>query len=236
MQTVLITGTSRGLGLALTRHYAAEGWQVIACCRQPEKAEALRQVRGNVLVRRMDVTQPEQVHAVAEEFRGKAIDLLINNAGVFGPGVYGDGSGTPGQTLGSLDYQGWMDALGVNVLGPLRVAEALLPSLEKAPRPVVATMSSIFGSVASLWSGNYYVSRSAKAALNMAMSVFARDVQPRNVISVVFHPGWMKTDMGGPHAPVEVADSVRGVTSLISRLEPKDSGRFLQFDGAELPW
>jgi NAD(P)-dependent dehydrogenase (short-subunit alcohol dehydrogenase family) len=231
MSRVLVTGANRGLGLELTRQYAAEGWQVIACCRTPGRATALQDladsVDGRVTVRAMDVTDSRSIGTAAEEIGADAIDLLINNAGVMGPVEW-----SPGRT----DYAVWSDLFDVNVLAPMRVIEAFVPALARGQRKLIVTLSSRLGSVSLAAAPFAMPYRTSKAAVNMAMRCAALALAPEGISCVVVHPGWVRTDMGGSGADLAPSESVTGLRRVIDGLGPEQSGQFFNHDGAPLPW
>ena len=158
---------------------------------------------------------------------GRPIDLLINNAGIYGP---------DSDQLGRFDYGAWERVLAVNTLGPLRVTEALLPNLRAGSKRTVATLTSAMGSIADNTSGGALFYRSSKAALNAAMKTLAIALRSERFTVVVLHPGWVRTDMGGPAATLDVATSAAGLIEVIAGLAPADTGRFLNYNGAALPW
>jgi NAD(P)-dependent dehydrogenase (short-subunit alcohol dehydrogenase family) len=235
MPTVLITGASRGLGLEFARQYAADGWRVHACCRRPERASDLAALAGDgaVTLHALDVSDFAAVDALARELRGTAIDVLINNAGLFGPKFQAEND--PGQLFGTMDYDVWSRLLTVNTMAPLRMAEAFMAHVAASDERKIVAMSTSLASVERT-DGRHYAYRSSKAALNMVMATLARDLAPRGVIVAVFCPGWVKTDMGGPSATVETTDSIRGLRRRIAELTPEGAGRFLRFDGEPVPW
>jgi len=231
MPTVFVTGASRGLGLEFCRQYAAAGWQVLGGCRDPRGAEALK--KAGVAVYKLNVDSDASVTDLARALEGQAIDVLILNAGV----------GTRERDrLGILDYGLWRDVLNTNLLGAMRVAEALLSHLGRGSLRKIVGITSGLGSHARLQRegggnrGAYYIYRTSKAALNMAMQGLAVDLAPRGFVCVALHPGWVRTDMGGPSAPLDVTQSVAGMRKTIDRLNAKDNGRFLGHDGAEMAW
>ena len=187
MPTVLITGASRGIGREFARQYEAGGWRVIATCRDPSKYD----LEGEVY--RLDVTDPDSVAALHRELKGEAIDLLINNAGIYGP---------RGLEFGSLDYDSWEEVLRTNVLGPMRVAEAIADQLVASGKKKMVFISSKVGSIADNSSGGSYIYRSSKTALNMAVKSLSLDLSGKGVICLMLHPGWVQTDMGGASAPL----------------------------------
>jgi NAD(P)-dependent dehydrogenase (short-subunit alcohol dehydrogenase family) len=231
MPTVLVTGANRGLGLEFTRQYLADGWEVIAGCRNPRAAEKLRALEGSsagsLTVLEMDVADGASVERAAARLEAPAIDIAINGAGVMG------GSG---QKLGSLDYRDWIQVLEVNLLGPARVCEAFLERIRASERRLIVTVTSGMGSLADNTSGGSILYRTSKAAVNMLMRTTAIDLKPQRVTCIVVNPGWVKTDMGGPNAKISAAESVGAMRRLIAKLGPEDSGRFYNYDGREYPW
>jgi NAD(P)-dependent dehydrogenase (short-subunit alcohol dehydrogenase family) len=226
MATIVITGASRGLGLEFVRQYAADGDRVIAACRHPDKATALKAIKGDVRVVALDIADAGSIHALAETLGIEPIDIVINNAGVYGKA----------QSLSKTDYAAWEDVFRINTIGPLHLTDALLPRLAAGKRKLVVAITSLMGSIADNSSGGYYAYRSSKAGLNAVFKSLSVDLKPSGVTAVVLHPGWVKTDMGGANAPLEPKDSVSGMRAVISKLDIKDSGRFLDFRGKELPW
>ena len=226
MPTVFITGASRGLGLEFARQYAGEGWRVLAACRAPAQAAALDAIAGDVTVLPLDVADRDAVAGLPARLGEGAIDLLINNAGVYGRG----------QSLGRIDYAGWESVLRTNVLGPIAVAEALLPNLRRAGGARIALMSSKMGSIADNTSGGTYAYRSSKAALNAAGRSLAHDLAGEGIAVIMLHPGWVRTDMGGAGGLIDAPESVAGLRRVIAGAEMRHSGRFYAYDGAEIPW
>ena len=200
MQTILITGANRGIGLEFVRQYAAEGAKVHACARRPEDADALSKIAhesgGKVCLHRLDVADFAAIDLLAQSMDGEPIDLLINNAGIYGP---------QHQTADRIDYDGWGQTFTVNTMAPVRMVQAFLPNLKAGSGKKVVTITSQMGSIADN-NGGYYVYRSAKAALNSAMKGLSVDLAGTGLTVVVLHPGWVKTDMGGPDAPLEPED------------------------------
>jgi NAD(P)-dependent dehydrogenase (short-subunit alcohol dehydrogenase family) len=226
MSTVLITGASRGLGLEFAAQYAADGYLVHAACRDPDEATALRAVGRGVRVHRMDVTSPAEVTELARLLQGEPIDLLINNAGVFGPRDYG---------LGHIDFAAWERVLRINTLAPLRVAETFVDHVARGDLKRMAFITSRLGSIAEN-AGGGYIYKSSKAALNAAVRSLAGDLGSRRIVAVVIHPGWVQTDMGGANATLRPAESVASMRRVLARLTPDDNGRFFNYDGGALPW
>jgi NAD(P)-dependent dehydrogenase (short-subunit alcohol dehydrogenase family) len=175
----------------------------------------------------MDVTDPHSIQRAGADFAGEAIDVLINSAGVFGK---------ENQKAGNIDYQSWKEVLDVNTLGPLRVTEAFIGQIARSERKLVVTITSGMGSLSDNTSGSAIPYRSSKAAVNMAMRSAAIDLASRGIACVLVNPGWVKTDMGGPSAPLAPTESVAALKRLIATLGLAQSGKFFNYDGHEYPW
>ena len=230
MPRMLVTGANRGLGLEFVKQYAADGWTVDACCRSPEKATALHEMQeaapDTLKIHRLDVGDFDAVDRLSKELNGCPIELLINNAG-----IYRGARVSPAD----LDYEEWLDSFRVNTIAPIKMAEAFLPQLEAGAEHCVVNISSKMGSIADNTSGSSYPYRSSKAALNASVKSMSIDLKDKGVI-VAMHPGWVATDMGGANAPLSIPQSVASMRKVIGGLKIEDSGRFLAFDGEELPW
>ena len=236
MPSVLITGASRGLGLEFVRQYAADGWQVFACARDPDTPPlAAAAALGNVAVHALDVTDQSAVTALARQLAGTPLDVLLNVAGSMGSRSFAS-DGLEMQRFGAIDYEDWLRILQVNVLGQTRMAEAFASHVAASEQRKVITLSSMLGSMGLNTRGGLYAYRSSKAAVNAVMKSMAVDLQSKGIIAIPMHPGWVRTDMGGPNATVDPVDSVAGMRRVIAGLTLADSGRFLQYDGVELPW
>lgn len=228
MPSVLITGASRGIGLELARACAADGWRVHACCRRPEAAEELaRALEGlDGRVHRLDVTDATAIEALAAALAPEPIDLLVNNAGIFG----GE------QDFGSVDYASWEQVWRTNVIAPCRVAEAFVPHVAASALRRMAFVSSISGSIASVDAGGGYIYQSSKTGLNMVVVNLARDLAARGITVLALHPGWVRTDMGGAQAPVSPEESIAGMRRVIAQSGPEHSGTLRDYRGEHLPW
>ena len=226
MTTVMITGAARGLGLEFTKLYAARGWKVLACARQPD---GLKGIKGDVQHHPLEVTDYKAVKALAKKLSVEAIDILICNAGV--GGSRGDG----GQDLGSLDPAEWRRIFEINTLAPLMMAEAFADHVARSQQKKLIAITSILGSLAHNNGGRYFY-RASKTALNMEWNCLAKDLEGKGVICVALHPGWVQTDMGGSSAPLTIDQSVPAMVKTIDGFTPKHNGRYIQYDGAELAW
>ena len=224
MTTILITGASRGLGLEFARQFYNEGCRVIATCRNPKDANALNAI-GDIDVHALDITDDKNVATLADNLRGENIDILINNAGVIGQR---DG-------FGKLDYDIWAETMDTNVFGPMRVAEAFRDNVMNSEKKQMIFITSRMGSITEAVP-NAYVYRSSKAALNMAVKCLSGELAEQGLIAVLFHPGHVQTDMGGQAAPVTPQKSIEGMKNQIVGLTRDDNGRFLSYDGHQIPW
>lgn len=227
METVLLTGANRGLGLEFARQYAARGWRVIATCRRPAEARDLAGLGGEVEIHPLDVDDFDAIESLAAELEGTAVDLLLNNAGVLGP--------VPA-SLGRIDYAGWQATLATNALAPLRMAECFRPHVARSGRKLIVSLSSRMGSIGENASGGDYIYRSSKAALNMVMKSLSLDLRSQGITVAVLHPGWAQTDMGGPSASVGVAESVSGMARVIDGLGLAQTGSFHNYDASSIDW
>jgi NAD(P)-dependent dehydrogenase (short-subunit alcohol dehydrogenase family) len=228
LPSILITGASRGLGLEFARQYEADGWQVFATCRHPNSAADLQNLTkaGMLKIFRLDVTDETTIQETSRQIK-EPIDVLINCAGIAGP---------RDQRTGNVDYAAWYAVLNVNAMGPLRVTEAFRTHLARSKRKLVVTITSGMGSIGDNSSGGFIPYRSSKAAVNMVMRTVAIDLADRGIVSVLINPGWVKTDMGGPNAPLTAGESVSAMRRLMSTLGPALSGRFFSHNGREYPW
>ncbi len=225
MTTSLVTGAGRGIGLELVRQLRARGDDVIATVRRPEAGAALAELGARVEA--LDVDDPASVDSLAARLEGTPVDLLINNAGVYGQ---------RGADLDSLDLEDALATFRTNALGPLRVTRALLPALRAGAGKRVVQVTSKMGSIDDNGSGGSYGYRASKAALNALNRSLSVDLAPEGFTCVVLHPGWVQTDMGGSAAPVSVEESARGMLAVLDGLGPGDTGRFFDFRGEEIPW
>jgi NAD(P)-dependent dehydrogenase (short-subunit alcohol dehydrogenase family) len=223
MPSVLVTGANRGIGLEFARQYAGDGWQVVAACRDPAAATALKAAKGDVRIEALDIGDDRQIADLAKRLGDLPIDVLINNAGVYGP------------SSGS-DTDAWLDVLRVNCIGPLHLAERLAGNVVRSKRRVIASLTSGMGSIAQNDGGGYLIYRTSKAALNMAMRSLAGELRQRKVTVIVVSPGWVRTDMGGSSAPLSPQESVAAMRRLFDGAKLADSGNFFDRGGHEIPW
>jgi NAD(P)-dependent dehydrogenase (short-subunit alcohol dehydrogenase family) len=230
MSILLITGANRGIGYELTKEFARRRWQVLACCRCPDDAGDLQElaaVAEKVAVHRLDVTDLAQIRELAGRLAGTPIDILLNNAGSYGPAQQG---------FGETDEDAWLETFRINSIAPLRMAESFVEHVAASERRVIATIGSVMGSIAENDSGGQYAYRSSKAAAHMVMKGLAVDLAPRGIIAVALHPGWVRTRMGGDAAPLSPEESAAGLAGVLLGLRKEQSGTLLDYHGNLHPW
>jgi NAD(P)-dependent dehydrogenase (short-subunit alcohol dehydrogenase family) len=234
--TVLITGANRGLGLEFARQYAADGWNVIASCRRPEQADDLRVLAekfDRVAVERLDVTSGDQVTALASKFSDQPIDVLLNNAGIYGT--------LEKQTLGTFDYEELKKVFDVNTIGALRVTEAFLNNVVASDQKKIISLGGGMGtqSIGPLFGGHYFVKMS-KAAHLMAMGVLQKDMKDSGIIVTMISPGRVDTqlmrDSGWTGPSISAAESAHHVRERIALLDGSMRGKLITYEGQIIPW
>ncbi|MGC3990653.1 MAG: SDR family oxidoreductase [Chthoniobacteraceae bacterium] len=218
---ILVTGANRGIGLALVAQLKAAGWHVIATCRNPDAAEDLKSLGVPVLA--LDVTDEHSVARAAAQVG--ELDVLVNNAAIFPE----EGN----ETLDEMKLEWFREAFETNVLGVVRVTRAFLPLLRKGRHPRVVNISSGAGSIADKDDHAYYAYSTSKAALNMLTRAMAAEYKPLGVCVVALSPGWVQTDMGGPHAPLLPAESATAIATTIQRLSLEHTSRFIDRNGRD---
>lgn len=242
-ETVLITGSNRGIGLAFAKTYAEKGWTVIATARTPDDSvelKALAAQHKTVVPERLDVTDEAGIKALAAKYKGKPIDVLINNAGI--------GDFTGGATLGAFDAKLFERVMATNVLGPLLVSQAFMENVAGSGQKKIVAVTSLTGVLGTTLrkqvrrDHTYYYSTS-KTALNMAMKTLAADVRERGVIVGIVHPGGADTDLlrsaygGKSPASARTPDEVAlGMANIIAGLTLDNSDRVMGYDGKPLAW
>ncbi len=232
MKTVLITGANRGIGLEFVRQYADNGWRVLACARNPSTSSDLNQLAAKfpdvIHIHALDVTDHERIAQLSHELSTDNIDLLINNAGAY-PTVRG-------ATFHQVDYDAWGYAFKVNSMAPLKMVDAFFPQISRSESKKIVTITSKMGSVTDNRGGGSYVYRSSKSAVNIVMKSLAIDLESKGFVVALLHPGWVRTDMGGPNGLISAEKSVSGMRRVIDGLTHTDTGKFFAFDGQIIPW
>lgn len=236
MPTTLITGANQGLGLELSRQYAAAGWRVIACCRRPAQAaelKALAETGLPVELQQLDITDTQAVRALATRLDGEPIDLLLNNAGIIGPPPLLENLYR--QHFGSIDYVAWEQVLATNLFGPVRMTEAFVEHVAASSLRLVVSLSSTTGSITeSRREALAYTS--SKAALNKAMTVIAGQLRGRGITVALLCPGYVQTRMNLGGAELSPEDSVTGMRQVIAGLTLEDTGCFRRYNGETIAW
>ena len=230
MTNVLITGANRGLGLGFVKIFLAKNANVICTTRNisgsPELLECKKKCPNNIEVLELDLLKENSGNTLSDLLSDKPIDILINNAGV----------GNSNQQFGSVSSKPWVELLKVNLIAPLMITQSIIENVKKSSGKKIYFLSSQLGSIGDNTSGGMYIYRSSKTGLNQIVKSLSVDLKVHGITVVSLHPGWVKTDMGGPNAPVSIEESIKGMMKVIEATEIRDTGRFLDYDGKELPW
>ncbi len=234
--TVLVTGSNRGIGLEWVRHYADEGWHVIATCRTPERAaelNALAQSSDNIVVEELDVTDLAEIDALAAKYEGQPIDILLNNAALLGD--------IEKQVFGELEPELFERVMAVNVYGPLRLSEVLIDNVAMSQHKKITALTSGLGSIAMTERmGRFYFYRMSKAALNMGMRALRADLKRQGIIVSLISPGMVATDMlwesGYRGEALTTEESVDGMAAILANQTIDDPGLITNTDGQTIPW
>ena len=226
MKQLLITGANRGIGLEFTKQYLANGWNVYATYRKQAGAALATLACDQLTLLPLDVTEDASISALKEQLDGVELDLIINNAGIFGP---------RDQTLGTVSRQQWLEVLNVNSVAPLMLAQALYSNLT-TKGGTFAVMSSRMGSIGDNDGGSLYLYRSSKTAANMVVKSLSIDLTNKGINVVALHPSWVRTDMGGPNGSIDTQTSVNGLRQVLDHISPTDNGRFINYDGTAIAW
>ena len=221
MPTVLITGASRGIGRELAEQYSADGWDVIATARDQGDIADLNSL-DNVRAHRLDVKDAGEVDRFLAEIGEEHIDVFINNAGIYAPR--------------QPERDGWLALFEINVIAPTLLAQRLKDRVAASDRKTMAVLTSKMGSIADNGSGGSIPYRSSKAAVNAAWKSLAIDMKDEGIAIVMLHPGWVQTDMGGQNALIDTKTSVSGLRERIAETSLDNSGRFVAYDGEDIPW
>jgi NAD(P)-dependent dehydrogenase (short-subunit alcohol dehydrogenase family) len=203
-------------------------FNVFATCRTPHNADGLLELadkNNQISVLPLDVGIYEEVENLAETIKASPIDILINNAGIW-----------RSSTLGSINRQAWLESFTINSIAPYEVTQALLPNIKKGSLKKVVSITSKMGSIDDNTSGSSYIYRSSKSALNMVMRSLQHDLSSYGIATLTLHPGWVQTDMGGMNALINDEQSVSGMINVIDKLNIKNTGRFIDYDGKPISW
>lgn len=220
MPTLLITGANRGIGKALVEAYQSAGWTILAACRDPGTAP------NGTRALALEIGDESSIDALVKSLDGEPVDVLWNNAG-----IYID----KGKSLDENSFADWEQSFRINTAGPVRLASLLRSNVAASSQKTMAFTTSNMGSVANN-SGGSYLYRSSKSALNMAVDCLTKELAPTGVKTVLLHPGWVITDMGGGEADISTTTSANSMKAVVDGLTEAQSGSFLNYDGKPLPW
>ncbi len=230
VKTILVTGATRGIGLEFVRRYLERGDRVVATARDPQRADGLRGLSGARLrVVSLDVESAESIGGLGAAVGSEPIDVLINNAGIT----------STSKTLGVLDAAELSRVFMVNAIAPMLVTRALIGNLRAGSRRLLVHVTSQLGSIANNDGGSSYGYRASKAALNQLNRSLAAELRREEgaaFTTIAIHPGWVRTDMGGPKADLSVEEAVGWMMKTIDGVNAEQSGAFLNYDGKPLPW
>ena len=231
MKRILVTGSSRGLGLEFVRQLLARGELVFAACRQPEQTDELASLKEQHPERlnliKLDVTKEEDIQAavLAVGSQVEGLELLVNNAGV----------NITGDAFGEMQPEKMRFVIEINTLAPVLITQAFTGLLAKGKAPKVVNITSGLGSI-EMNNGSQHSYSASKAALNMYTKSISFPLRSKGIIAIAMDPGWVQTDMGGQGAPLKPVESISGMLKVIDALSLKNAGRYLRYDGEELPW
>ena len=230
MTHILITGANRGIGLGFVRTYIEKNLHLMCTTRDISKSEELLAFKekypNNMEIFELDLLKENAAVTLANFLKDRPIDILISNAGV----------GSSNQHFQAVSSNRWLEVLKVNLIAPLMITQAVIENVKKSSVKKICFLSSQLGSIEDNKSGGMYIYRSSKTGLNQVVKSLSIDLKAYGITVVALHPGWVKTDMGGPNAPVSIDDSVEGMIRVIETTGIKDTGKFLNYDGRELPW
>ena len=230
MTNVLVTGANRGIGLGFVKNYLGKNVNVVCTTRDLKSSKELLAIRerfpNNLEIFELDLLKESAGYTLANFLGDRPIDILINNAGV----------GSTNQHLEAVSAKPWLEVLKVNLIAPLLVTQAIIDNVKKGSDKKIYFLSSQLGSIGDNTSGGMYIYRSSKTGLNQVVKSLSVDLKSQGITVVSLHPGWVKTDMGGPNAPVSIDESIKGMMQVIYATDIRDTGRFLNYDGKELPW
>ena len=230
MTNVLITGANRGLGLGFVKSFLAKNVNVICTTRNipgsKELLECKKKNPKNLEILELDLLGENSENTLSDLLSDKPIDIFINNAGV----------GNSNQRFGVVSSLPWVGVLKVNLIAPLTVTQSIIENIKKGSDKKIYFLSSQLGSIQDNTSGGMYIYRSSKTALNQVVKSLSVDLKPMGITVISLHPGWVKTDMGGPNAPVSIDESIKGMMKVIDTTDIRNTGTFLNFDGQGLPW
>ena len=231
MKKILVTGANRGLGLGLVKKFLKNNEKVICTTRNISKSKELtlckEKYNDNLEICELDLLDKDSPNILSNFLGDETIDLFINNAGVIGHSA---------QHFKSVSLNHWLEVLKVNLIAPLLITQSIIKNIEKSSERKIYFISSKVGSIEDNKSGGMYIYRSSKTALNQVVKSLSIDLKPLGISVISLHPGWVRTEMGGPNALISVEESVNGMVDVISNTSIVNSGEFINYDGTRLPW
>jgi len=231
MKKILVTGANRGLGLGLVKKFLKNNEKVICTTRNISKSKELilckEKYNDNLEICELDLLDKDSPNILSNFLGNETIDLFINNAGVIGHSA---------QHFKSVSLNHWLEVLKVNLIAPLLITQSIIKNIEKSTERKIYFISSKVGSIEDNKSGGMYIYRSSKTALNQVVKSLSIDLKPLGISVISLHPGWVRTEMGGPNALISVEESVNGMVDVISNTSIINSGQFINYDGTRLPW
>ena len=231
MKKILVTGANRGLGLGLVKKFLKNNEKVICTTRNISKSKELilckEKFNDNLEICELDLLDKDSPNILSNFLGNETIDLFINNAGVIGHSA---------QHFKSVSLNHWLEVLKVNLIAPLLITQSIIKNIEKSSERKIYFISSKVGSIEDNKSGGMYIYRSSKTALNQVVKSLSIDLKPLGISVISLHPGWVRTEMGGPNALISVEESVNGMVDVISNTSIINSGQFINYDGTRLPW
>ena len=225
MSNILIIGANRGLGLEFAKQYSELGHHIFATTRDKSKSDQLV-ATANTTVLELDLNEDKSIDSFINEMSSIKIDILIHNSGIF----------RDEQLSEDLEIAAWMNEMRINAITPIIIARKLKQNVLKGEDKKIIFISSQMGSIDDNYSGRFYFYRSSKSALNSAAKSLAIDLKDKNISVLMLHPGWVKTDMGGESAKLEIPDSIQRMIQVISDLNLETSGSFVNYEGNKLEW
>ena len=228
MSTVFITGANRGLGLEFVKEFTEKNYEVIATCRDLNSSSDLSNLaKSNLTIQlhQLDISDTKNIQDLSNHLKNEPIDILINNAGIYRSGSFS-----------SVNKDSWIEIFVTNTIGPYEVIENFLPNVLQGLEKKIVSITSKMGSIDDNTSGGSYIYRSSKTALNSMMRSLTHDLSKHDIATMTLHPGWVRTDMGGPGGWIDAKESVSGMIDQISNLSLQNTGQYIDYAGKLIKW
>ena len=231
MTNVLITGANRGLGLGFVKKFLDKNVNVLCTTRNIAGSKELLACKekhpDNLEILELDLLEENSENILSNLLSDKPVDIFINNAGMMGSSA---------QNFNAVSAEPWLEVLKVNLIAPLLITQSIIDNVKKGFDKKIYFLSSRVGSIEDNSGGGRYIYRSSKTALNQVVKSLSIDLKELGITVISLHPGWVRTDMGGPNALISVDESINGMMSVIEKTDIKNTGQFLNYDGNEIPW